>query len=262
VGKVTASGSRQAAPGCRRRRSRASFKLSASGTRSRPRGHLLSPQLGCSAFLGARPATRGKLASVDDRFGPLDHLAAHDRVGDQTIAPLSAQRAIGFAHERSPAETLTLLFPAAVVSEPELSGHIIRRVYEQGSLVGVRLLEPGPSSRILGAPAGAGHTDSYLQYISGSPRIAQDWVSVSAASIVVAFSRAVRLGELRSRACKCSRGHRPSGCDTEARGRRATLPQRHRSGVGGSLIRTPLRRAYRLQRPCSLPIVRAYFGSA
>jgi hypothetical protein len=88
------------------------------------------------------------------------------------------------------------------------------------------------------------------------------WVSVSAASIVVAFSGVVRLGGLHSRACRCSHAHRPSGCDSEARGRRATLPQRHRRGVDGSLTQTPLRRAYRLQRPCSLPIVRAYSGSA
>jgi hypothetical protein len=94
------------------------------------------------------------------------------------------------------------------------------------------------------------------------PWLAQAWVSVSAASIVVAFSGAVRLGGLRSRGCRYSRGHRPSGCGSEARGRRAPLPQRRRRGVGGSLTRTPLRRAYRLQRPCSLPIVRAYFGSA
>ena len=94
------------------------------------------------------------------------------------------------------------------------------------------------------------------------PRLALTWVSVSVASIVVAFSGAVRLGGLRSRACRCSRGHRPSGCGSEARGRRATLPQRRRRGVGGSLTRTPLQRAYRLQRPCHIPIVRAYFGSA
>ena len=86
---------------------------------------------------------------------------------------------------------------------------------------------------------------------------ARAWVSVSAASTVVVFSGAVRLGELRSRACRCSRGHRPSGCDTGARGRRVTLPQRHRRGVGGSLTQTPRRRAYRLQRPCSVPIVSA-----
>jgi len=100
-------------------------------------------------------------------------------------------------------------------------------------------------------PAGAGHTDRQPRYSSRSPRIAPARVSVSAASIVVALSGAVRLAGLRSRACRCSRGHRPSGCDTEARGRRATLPQRHRRGVGGSLTRTPLRHAYRLQRPCS-----------
>ena len=88
------------------------------------------------------------------------------------------------------------------------------------------------------------------------------WVSVSAASTVVVFSGAVRLGELRSRAYRCSRGHRPSGCDTGATGRRVTLPQRHRRGVGGSLTQTPRRRAYRLQRPCSLPIISAYVGSA
>ena len=111
-------------------------------------------------------------------------------------------------------------------------------------------------------PAGAAHTDSYLQYISRSPGITQAWVSVCAASIVVGVLGAVRLAGLRWRACRCSRGHRPSGCGTEARDRRATLPQRHRRGVGGSLTQTPLRRAYRLQRPCSLPIVRAYFGSA
>jgi hypothetical protein len=86
---------------------------------------------------------------------------------------------------------------------------------------------------------------------------ARAWVSVSAASPVVVFSGVVRLGELRSRACRCSRGHRPSGCDTGATGRRVTLPQRHRRGVGGSLTQTPRRRAYRLQRPCSLPIVSA-----
>jgi hypothetical protein len=89
------------------------------------------------------------------------------------------------------------------------------------------------------------------------PRLAQAWVSVSAASMVVAVSGAVRLGGRRSRGCRCSRGRRPSGCGSEARGRRATLPQRRRRGVGGSLTRTPLRRAYQLRRPCSLPIVRA-----
>jgi hypothetical protein len=33
-------------------------------------------------------------------------------------------------------------FPAAVVSELELNGYAIDRVYEEGRLIGVRLLEP------------------------------------------------------------------------------------------------------------------------
>jgi hypothetical protein len=36
-------------------------------------------------------------------------------------------------------------FPAAVVSELELQGYAIDRVYEHGRLVGVRLLEPEPA---------------------------------------------------------------------------------------------------------------------
>jgi hypothetical protein len=36
-------------------------------------------------------------------------------------------------------------FPAAVLSELQLSGHTIERVREDGRLVGVRLLEPEPS---------------------------------------------------------------------------------------------------------------------
>jgi hypothetical protein len=35
-------------------------------------------------------------------------------------------------------------FPAAVVSELELSGYVIERVYDHGRLVGVRLLHPEP----------------------------------------------------------------------------------------------------------------------
>jgi hypothetical protein len=146
--------------------------------------------------------------------------------------------------------------------ELELNGYVVRRVYEHtaGWSAGAcsRQNPRVTSSR----PAGVGHTDSQPRYISQSPRIAQAWVNVSAALTVVAFPGAVRLGGLRSRAYRCSHGHRPSGCDTEARGRRVTLPQRHRRGVGGSLTQIPRRRAYRLQRPCSLPIVRAYLGSA
>jgi hypothetical protein len=35
-------------------------------------------------------------------------------------------------------------FPAAVTSELELNGYLIERVYAQGRLVGVRLLNPEP----------------------------------------------------------------------------------------------------------------------
>jgi hypothetical protein len=35
-------------------------------------------------------------------------------------------------------------FPAAVVSEFELNGYVIERVYDQGRLVGVHLLDPEP----------------------------------------------------------------------------------------------------------------------
>ena len=35
-------------------------------------------------------------------------------------------------------------FPAAVVSELELNGYVIKRVHEQGRPVGVRLLKPEP----------------------------------------------------------------------------------------------------------------------
>ncbi len=37
-----------------------------------------------------------------------------------------------------------ITFPAAVVSELELNGYVIKRVHEQGRPVGVRLLKPEP----------------------------------------------------------------------------------------------------------------------
>ncbi len=77
-------------------------------------------------------------------------------------------------------------------------------------------------------------------------------VSVSAVPLAAA-SWAVRPGGRRSRACRCSRGRRPNGSDSEAADRRARAPQRPRSGVGGRLTRTRLRHACQLQRPCSLP---------
>jgi len=71
-------------------------------------------------------------------------------------------------------------------------------------------------------------------------------VSVSVVTLAVASWEVVRLGERRSRACRWSRGRGPSGSDSEARDRRATLPQRHPSGVGDRLTQTQLRRACRL----------------
>lgn len=40
-----------------------------------------------------------------------------------------------------------IAFPAAVVSELELSGYVIERVYDNGRPVGVRLLQPEPPDR-------------------------------------------------------------------------------------------------------------------
>ena len=53
------------------------------------------------------------------------------QAGDEAL-PFAALHAAG------------ITFPAAVVSELELNGYVIRRVYEHGRLVGVRLLEPEP----------------------------------------------------------------------------------------------------------------------
>jgi hypothetical protein len=51
--------------------------------------------------------------------------------GDQPVA-FAEQHASGIA------------FPAAVVSELELNGYAIERVYDHGRTVGVRLLQPEP----------------------------------------------------------------------------------------------------------------------
>ena len=53
------------------------------------------------------------------------------RAGDQPVA-FAELRASGID------------FPAAVVSELQLNGYAIDRVYERGRLVGVRLLKPEP----------------------------------------------------------------------------------------------------------------------
>ena len=40
-------------------------------------------------------------------------------------------------------------FPAAVVSELELNGYVIERVFDHGRLLGVRLLQPEPSDALI-----------------------------------------------------------------------------------------------------------------
>ena len=47
-----------------------------------------------------------------------------------------------------------IAFPAAVVAELELNGYVIERVYENGRLVGARLLDPEPGDTPAG-PRGA-----------------------------------------------------------------------------------------------------------
>jgi hypothetical protein len=84
--------------------------------------------------------------------------------------------------------------------------------------------------------------------------------SVFVVPLAVASWGVVRLRERRSRACRWSRGRRASRSDSEARDRRATLPQRHPSGAGGPLTQTQLRRGCRLQKPCSPLIVRGSRG--
>jgi hypothetical protein len=78
-------------------------------------------------------------------------------------------------------------------------------------------------------------------------------VCVSVVMLAVPALGVVRLGGRRLPACRCSRGRRPTGCDSEATGPLAALLQRHPSGDGGRSTRTRLRPACRLQRPCSLP---------
>jgi hypothetical protein len=85
----------------------------------------------------------------------------------------------------------------------------------------------------------------------GSSRLSS--VCVSVVMLAVAALGVVRLGGRRLPACRCSRGRRPTGCDSEATGPLAALLQRHPSADGGRLTRTRLRPACRLQRPCSLP---------
>ena len=65
-----------------------------------------------------------------------------------------------------------IAFPAAVVTELELNGYVIERVYDHGRMVGVRLLQPEPPDTRT-AHGGAGRTDSQPQYTPRSPPMAQ-----------------------------------------------------------------------------------------
>ena len=65
-------------------------------------------------------------------------------------------------------------------------------------------------------------------------------VSVSGVPLAAASWVAVRIARRRLRACRCSRARRPSGSDSEATDRRATLPQRRPSEVGGRLTQIRL----------------------
>ena len=66
-------------------------------------------------------------------------------------------------------------FPAAVVSELELHGYAIERVYNHGRLIGVRLLGPEPSEALAAQPrrGAPGSTDSQPPYTPRSPQIVQ-----------------------------------------------------------------------------------------
>jgi hypothetical protein len=55
----------------------------------------------------------------------------------------AGEEAVGFAELHAAG----IAFPAAVVSELELNGYVIERVYEHGRLIGVRLLQPEPPDR-------------------------------------------------------------------------------------------------------------------
>jgi hypothetical protein len=78
-------------------------------------------------------------------------------------------------------------------------------------------------------------------------------VSVSVVPPAVSSSGVVRPGERRSPACRCSRGHRPTGSDSEATDHLATPPQRHPSEVDDRSTQTPLPHDRRLQKPYSPP---------
>jgi hypothetical protein len=127
------------------------------------------------------------------------------------------------------------------VGEP---GHTVthRRYTSRGALLGRARAKPGPRRAALsGRPLA-----TVDRHISG-------WVSVSPVPPAAASCGLVRLEGRRRRECRCSRGRRPSGCDNEARDRRAAPPQQHRRAVGGRLTRTRLQRACRPQMSWSPP---------
>ena len=151
-------------------------------------------------------------------------------------------------------------FPAAVVSELGLNGYPTERVHDHGRLVGVRLLDSEPLEHPPHADGAEdrGRTDSQpcsWRLASGERGGSSDLrlASVSVVPLAAGAWGGARPAERRSRACRCSRGHRPSGSDSEARDRHGALPQPHPSGVDGRLTQTPPRHVCRLQRPCSLP---------
>ena len=65
-----------------------------------------------------------------------------------------------------------IAFPAAVVSELELNGYVIERVYDHGRLIGVRLLQPEPPATPR-LPAAAAAPIASRSTSSRSPRIAR-----------------------------------------------------------------------------------------
>ena len=125
----------------------------------------------------------------------------------------------------------------------------------QGQAVAVGFAVRGPDRRV-----GCGRGVWSLAGRGGSSRLRL--ASVSVAPLVVPPWGVVQHGERHWRACRCSRGRRPSGSDSEATAPLAALPQRHPSEAGGRLTRTRLRRACRLQRPCSLPTCLCFRGKS
>ena len=129
----------------------------------------------------------------------------------------------------------------------------------QPSIIGdlVLLLRVVPAGAKVEARCGSARGGSLARSsrARGSPRVKR--VSVLLAPLAVAGWPGVRPGARRLPAYKCSHGRRPSGSDSEATDPLAAPLQRHRSAVGGRLTRPRLQHACQLQRPCSLPCVRA-----